>query len=137
MSELISYDPSLPVEEAIVMTAIARMQTGLSRIHRVMIRPELFYGLTRRLDAKIEYDTRVTDGYPDTWVRLMTPCGPVDVHAEVDVPEGCMFVDDSRMPGPRGVPWPNVEAIAMWVEGDGTDSQRIALADGIREGRHQ
>jgi hypothetical protein len=28
----------------------------------------------------------------------------------------------------------NVHDIARWVEGDGTDAQRLALADGIRRG---
>lgn len=30
------------------------------------------------------------------------------------------------------VPWAAVEEIAKYVEGDGTDAQRLALADGIR-----
>lgn len=31
-----------------------------------------------------------------------------------------------------GHPWQTIEEIAKYVEGDGTDSQRVALADGIR-----
>lgn len=41
----------------------------------------------------------------------------------------------------RRIPWldeplyDNTEQIASYVQGDGTDAQRVALADGIREGR--
>lgn len=30
--------------------------------------------------------------------------------------------------------WQSVEEIAKYIEGDGTDAQRMALADGIRQG---
>lgn len=33
------------------------------------------------------------------------------------------------------VPWSDVEQIAAWVRGAGDDPQRVALADGILEGR--
>lgn len=37
----------------------------------------------------------------------------------------------------NGTPWRSVEEIARYVEGDSTDPQRIALADGIRERRYR
>lgn len=33
------------------------------------------------------------------------------------------------------VPWQSIDDIAAWVQGDGTDPQRLALADGIRRGQ--
>jgi hypothetical protein len=37
----------------------------------------------------------------------------------------------------RGIPWRTLEEIAAYVEGDGTDAQRMALADGIRTSRFE
>lgn len=33
------------------------------------------------------------------------------------------------------MPWHDIEEIAAYVAGDGSDAARVALADGIREGR--
>lgn len=44
-----------------------------------------------------------------------------------DSSDDCMQFDDSR-------PALTIEAIADWVAGDGTDAQRVAIADGIRAG---
>lgn len=35
------------------------------------------------------------------------------------------------------LPWDTIESIAAYVAGDGSDAQRVALADGIREGRRK
>lgn len=56
-----------------------------------------------------------------------------DFHAVERALEAVPLESGAAMP--RRMPWPDVDAIAAWVAGDGTDAVRIALADGIREGR--
>ena len=58
-----------------------------------------------------------------------------------DEPIGCNLPDwnelvkhNSKLGSVVGVPWPDVERIAAFVRGDGTDAQRQALADGILSG---
>ena len=43
--------------------------------------------------------------------------------------------ENERQTAASTLPWPTVETIAAYIESDGTDEQRLALADAVREGR--
>lgn len=67
-------------------------------------------------------------GDPDAGGYVFYPDGELIAEAFAQLSE---WFDCGKIPVRH-----DVERIAAWVQGDGTDAQRVALADGIRAGRH-
>jgi len=87
-----------------------------------------------KLPPVVDEPMRLTLTYRNTGLAsqdVIVPPGGVPVFS-VQV---AVVTHDRNLIAAELKPWQSIEDIAAWVQGDGTDALRAALADGIREGR--